>query len=74
MPCILCQCYTVSDQEKLEYAKQLHSAVGLDHMQRVSFPDVTKFEKYLNVKIIIFYHAAGHKRQTIWLYLHNEHY
>ena len=33
----------VSDQEKMEYAKQLHNAVGLDHMRQVLFTKVTKF-------------------------------
>lgn len=35
---------SMSDHQKLVYTKQLHSAVELDHMQRVLFIDVIKFE------------------------------
>ncbi|KAL3983293.1 interferon-induced GTP-binding protein Mx [Sarotherodon galilaeus] len=77
---------TAPEHEKYATAKQLHAQVGLRDTQTVSFSDVCKFEKHLNVKIVIYYHAAGRKRlhtffthdepnpNTVMLYLHNEHY
>ncbi|XP_037614712.1 uncharacterized protein LOC119481662 isoform X1 [Sebastes umbrosus] len=76
----------MAGDEKLEYAKQLYTAVGFDHMHKVSFSDVTKFEKHLDMKIIVFHHGSARKRlqcfqtcdaphkRTVWLYLHNDHY
>ncbi len=51
----------MSESEKLEYAKQLHSDLGFDLTHRVSFSDVTKFEQHINAKIIVFHHAFNHK-------------
>ncbi len=76
----------MSESEKLEYAKQLHSDLGFDLTHRVSFSDVIKFEQHINAKIIVFHHAFNHKRvqcfqthytpnsQTVWLYLYDDHY
>ena len=45
---------SMSDHQKLVYTKQLHSTVELDHMQRVSFIDVTKFFIHLISSLLSF--------------------
>ena len=75
-----------SHDEKMNYAKHLHSDLGFDYTHKVSFSDVDRFQKHLKMKIVIFHHVAGCKKPTIfkthdqpdvktaWLYLHDEHY
>ena len=51
---------------KLQHAKQLHSAAGFDHMHKVSLSDIVKFEKHLNVKIIVLNHGSERKRLQLF--------
>ncbi|XP_031153064.1 uncharacterized protein LOC116048233 [Sander lucioperca] len=76
----------MTESEKIDYAKQLHRDVGLECTHKVSFSDVDRFQKHLNMKIVIFHHAAGRKKPEIFkthdeqhvktalLYLHSDHF
>lgn len=50
---------SLSEEEKLLYAKQLHTNEELDSAQQVSFTSLTSFEKQLNVKIVISPHCRA---------------
>ena len=77
---------TVTEETNLEAAHKLHSELGYESDHSVGFSDVYKFERHLDVKILIFHHNEAFKKlnmfqthteqhpNTIWLYLHNDHY
>lgn len=72
--------------DRLTYATRIHQAAGFDINHPITLTDVGKFERLLGVKIIVFHNRVGCKRlecfqtqdtphpQTVWLYLHNNHY
>ena len=77
---------TVADETNLEAARRLHRELGYGPDHSVGFSDVFKFERHLDVKILIFHHNDAFKKlemfqthmgqhpKTIWLYLYDNHY
>ncbi len=73
------------DQELTRIAKNMHTEQGYEPQDKIAFHDVSKFEKALDLKIVIFHRSSSGKlelykntdethQNTVHLYLHEEHY
>ncbi len=73
------------DQELVRIGRDIHTEQGYEPQDKIAFHDVFKFEKALDLKIVIFYRSSSGKlelykntdethQNTVHLYLHEEHY
>ncbi len=73
------------DQELVRIGRDIHTELGYEPQDKIAFHDVYKFEKALDLKIVIFHRSSLGKlelykntdethQNTVHLYLHEEHY
>ncbi len=74
-----------SDHELIRIGESIHTELGYKPQDKIAFHDVFKFEKALDMKIVIFHRSSSGKlevykntdethQNTVHLYLHEEHY
>lgn len=76
----------MSKEQLNQHAPRLHADVSFNAEHKVSLSDISKFERFLDIKIIVFHHNSGTKQldlyqtceqiypKTVWLYLHDDHF
>ncbi|XP_052426447.1 uncharacterized protein LOC127968976 [Carassius gibelio] len=74
-----------TDAELMTLARNIHTDLGYDPQDKIALHDVSKFEAFLDLKIVIFHRSGSGKlevykntdephHKTLHLYLHEEHF
>ncbi len=72
-------------QELVRIADNIHTDLGYHPQEKIAFHDASKFESYLDLKIVVFHRSCSGKlevykntdeihQNTVHLYLHEDHY